>query len=101
MGLTLGDAGGSVLGGSVTWPRPGTLRATGLRAGLLVVTVRLGPEPTGVLNLEGFSYVRGVSVSGNPRRVCGSTGPPPPGAWCACRAPRSSVAWAGGRFAPT
>ena len=75
-GLTLADAGGSLLGGSVTvTPGRVILRSTGLRAGLLVVTVRLEPEPTATLNLEGYSYVRGVSMSGNPRRGVRVYGP--------------------------
>ena len=75
VGLTLGDAGTSVLGAAATVGPGGTLRATGLRAGTVTVTVRLRPEPMGVLTLQGFSYVRGLSVSGNPRRLLRVSGP--------------------------
>lgn len=75
VGRTLDDAGGSLLGGSVT-VAPGRviLRATGLRAGLVVVTVHQ-PELTATMNLQGYSYVRGVSLSGNPRRLVRIYGP--------------------------
>jgi len=76
VGLTIDDAGGSLLGGSVTvTPGRVTLRAPGLRAGLIVVNVRLEPEPTATLDLQSYSYVRGVSVSGNPRRLARVYGP--------------------------
>lgn len=68
VGLTLRDASVALLGGKPTLTgKRLSVRAPGLRSGTVTVRVVLEPGTRGVLTMAGYSYVRGLTLSGTPR----------------------------------